>query len=156
MTPYNKLLRCASDVLDLFTLPRQFKAARVGLEPTFSFYLLSFGRRGETRTQPTSVLSGLRANHLCYSPICNDSRLSAAYLFLIFIVLFRAFARLVATIFHRNFKWVGVPLSHFSTLSTRRLTVLLFICVQTGSIQRFYVLEGDVDLETTHDLTRYY
>lgn len=48
MTPCNKLLRCASDVLDHFTLPRQFKAARTGFEPASSFYLLSFGREGQT------------------------------------------------------------------------------------------------------------
>ena len=41
-----------------------------------------------------------------------------------------------------NFKWVGVPLSHFSALSTWRLTVLLFICVQTGSIQCFLCTGG--------------
>ena len=50
MTPCNKPSRCASDVLDHFTLPRQLKAARAGFEPTSSFCLLGFGVNSRTRT----------------------------------------------------------------------------------------------------------
>lgn len=83
-----------------------------------------------------------------------DSRLSATYLFLIYIPLFRAFVRLVAAlsdyllakpelhhsrIKNGNFKWIGIYLyPTFPPPSTKRLiTVLLFICVQTCLSQVF-------------------
>lgn len=60
---------------------------------------------------------------------------------------------------NRNFKWVGVtsiPLFPTFVNAVNFHRASFYLRPDLLRDKRFYVLEGDVDLETTHDLTRYY
>ena len=130
MTPRNKLLRCASDVLNHFTLPRQFKTARTGFEPASSFYLLSFGREGRIRTADLALIRRALLTNWA-TPLCKR-----------IVIYWQCQEPHYSRVKIETWSGSVYPLSHFSALSTWRSTVLFFICVQTSYELAFLCIGG--------------